>query len=258
GDTITKYQFADGNPAGGSGYFSVNGVVQAANTLVEITAAQFAQTSFVGGNGSDLVGVRAFDGTAWGEFKFINIGPAALQAPLTAAPGGSTTSATVVSTGQGDDLAYGVSGGVLDGEQAVLAEAQQATAASLYGSTGAEALHGGTASELLLAGGGDDTLYGGAGDDWLLAGAGADVISGGAGADRFVLAAGLGLDTVLDFDAQEGDQLVLAGFGVGNYVEVEAHLSQQGSDVLIAFGADQILLKNTLAAEIGASQVSFA
>jgi len=258
GDTITKYQFADGNAAAGSGFFSVNGVVQAANTLVEITAAQLAQTSFTGGSGTDLVGVRAFDGTAWGEFKFINIGPAALQAPLTAAPGGSTTAATVVATGQGDDLAYGVGSGVLAGEQAVLAEARQATASGLYGSSGAEALHGGAAGEVLLAGGGDDTLYGGAGDDWLLAGAGTDILSGGAGADRFVLAAGLGLDTVLDFSAQDGDQLVLARFGIGDYAQFQPHLSQQGNDALIAFGADQILLKNTLVSDIGAGQVSFA
>jgi Ca2+-binding RTX toxin-like protein len=51
--------------------------------------------------------------------------------------------------------------------------------------------------------GGDDVLFGGAGNDRL---------EGGAGADRFVVeGAGLGFDTVVDFDLAGGDLVGLSG-----------------------------------------------
>jgi hypothetical protein len=69
GDTVTKYQFWDS--AAGGGRFEVAGAAQADNTAIEVMADQLAAASFVtGGNaGSDLIWARAFDGTAWGEWK---------------------------------------------------------------------------------------------------------------------------------------------------------------------------------------------
>ena len=49
GDTITSYQFYD---ASGNGHFVVNGVAQAASTIITVTAAQLAQTSYQVGLGS--------------------------------------------------------------------------------------------------------------------------------------------------------------------------------------------------------------
>jgi hypothetical protein len=67
GDSMTRYELWDSNRAANSGHFVVNGVVQAANTLIDITAAQLAQTSFVAGASgvSDLLQIRAFDGYTW-------------------------------------------------------------------------------------------------------------------------------------------------------------------------------------------------
>src|SRR5215467_13691783 len=62
-DTITKYQFFDATTGGGS--FTVNGVTQGYNQVIEVTAAQLAQTSFVVGAGGDDLYVRAYDGTTW-------------------------------------------------------------------------------------------------------------------------------------------------------------------------------------------------
>ncbi len=66
GDTITRYQFWDETTDANSGRFTVNGVAQAARTLVDVSAGQLSQVSFVTGNGvADAIQMRAFDGTAW-------------------------------------------------------------------------------------------------------------------------------------------------------------------------------------------------
>jgi len=62
-NTITKYQFWDATTGGG--HFTVNGVAQGYNQIIEVTAAQLAQTSFVVGAGGDDLYVRAYDGTNW-------------------------------------------------------------------------------------------------------------------------------------------------------------------------------------------------
>jgi hypothetical protein len=63
GDTITKYQFWDGTA--GAGHFAVNGVTQGINQIIDVSAAQLAQTSFQVGSGTDFLYVRAFDGQNW-------------------------------------------------------------------------------------------------------------------------------------------------------------------------------------------------
>ncbi len=64
-DTITKYQFKDTSTDPNSGHFVLNGVTQAAGTVIEISAAQLSQLSFVTGSAADTIQVRAFDGAAW-------------------------------------------------------------------------------------------------------------------------------------------------------------------------------------------------
>jgi hypothetical protein len=67
GDAITAYEFWDSGTGSASGYFTVNGVTQAANTSVPVSAANLANTRYVGGNGpgSETVWVRVNDGTDW-------------------------------------------------------------------------------------------------------------------------------------------------------------------------------------------------
>ncbi len=65
GDTMTKYELWDSTSDPNSGYFVVNGVAEPAHTIIDITAAQLAQTSFLTGTVGDALQIRAFDGYGW-------------------------------------------------------------------------------------------------------------------------------------------------------------------------------------------------
>lgn len=124
----------------------------------------------------------------------------------------------------------------------------------LYGDLGADTLHGGQGADfvqggqgddfvlgdlgddVLLGGQGDDQVFGGAGDDYLSGDLGADTLTGGAGADIFHSFGAAGLDLITDFNAAEGDRVVLAP-GT-SYV-----LSQVGGDTHIAMaGGGEVVL----------------
>ncbi|MBL8705928.1 MAG: S8 family serine peptidase, partial [Rhodospirillales bacterium] len=126
-DAITAYRFADGGAAQGSGHFTINGTPLAANTLAEITAAEFAQVNFVGGSaaGPDTVAVAAFDGTAWSDYKVFTM--------TTTAPGGN--------------------------------QVPMSSASPLVGTAGDDALVGLAGDDVLAGGAGDDTITGGGGAD---------------------------------------------------------------------------------------------
>ena len=55
------------------GYFVVNGVIQASNTEIDVTAAQLAQTIYVSGSGSEQLSVRVSDGTLWSAWQTISV-----------------------------------------------------------------------------------------------------------------------------------------------------------------------------------------
>jgi len=80
GDAMTRYQLWDGTRDPNSGYFTIGGTPQAAGTIIDISAAQLAQTSFVVGQISDVLQIRAFDGAAWSALD------SASWAPFTVAP----------------------------------------------------------------------------------------------------------------------------------------------------------------------------
>ena len=71
GDGIVSYELWDSSTASSSGYFSVAGVAQPANTAISVTAAQLAQTTFIAGAGAgeDSVWLRAYDGVDWSEWS---------------------------------------------------------------------------------------------------------------------------------------------------------------------------------------------
>jgi hypothetical protein len=76
-DTLTYY-FYDNTPGATSGHFAVNGVVQAANITLAVTAAQLAQTTFTAGLGmSDDLIVNVSDGVSFsGNTEFhVNVPP---------------------------------------------------------------------------------------------------------------------------------------------------------------------------------------
>jgi hypothetical protein len=66
GDTLTKYDFYD---ATGNGHFTLGGVAQPAATIIDVTAAQLATTSYLSGSGTDQLYVRANDGSAWSPWQ---------------------------------------------------------------------------------------------------------------------------------------------------------------------------------------------
>jgi len=82
-----------------------------------------------------------------------------------------------------------------------------AKANELKGSDGADEIKGLGGNDTLLGLGGDDKLSGGEGDDLLRGGAGKNTLLGGQGGDRFAM--GEGTDTIVDFNAMEGDRIAL-------------------------------------------------
>ena len=85
----------------------------------------------------------------------------------------------------------------------------------ITGGSGNDVLRGSSGNDRLVGNAGDDRLEGGEGDDILVGGAGRDTLSGGPGADQFVFtrdSAFDGLDRIIDFRPEEGDQIVLSGF----------------------------------------------
>jgi serralysin len=72
-NAITAYQFMDYSTAANSGHFVVNDATQGANTLINVSAAQLGQTTFVAGAAPDILAVRAFDGSAWSAWSQFDV-----------------------------------------------------------------------------------------------------------------------------------------------------------------------------------------
>jgi subtilisin-like proprotein convertase family protein len=127
---------------------------------------------------------------------------------------------------------------------------------SVWGFGGADLLDGGTGNDLLRGGGGNDDLIGGTGDDRLFGeggndslfggdgidrlsggngndtlegGAGRDKLAGGFGADTFIfdLSHAGDLDVIRDFNADDGDQILLTG--VSSTSEADIEFIQKGT-----------------------------
>ena len=72
GNTITTYAFEDTGP----GHLVLNGVVQANNQEIDVTAAQLSQLSYQGVAGTvDTLQVRVNDGTVWSNWTSITVTP---------------------------------------------------------------------------------------------------------------------------------------------------------------------------------------
>lgn len=64
-------------------------------------------------------------------------------------------------------------------------------------------------SETLIGSSGTDLIDGGAGNDTIIGGVGSDTLTGGRGADTFVFGDRSQLDVITDFNAAEGDRIIL-------------------------------------------------
>jgi hypothetical protein len=139
------------------------------------------------------------------------------------------TGADTVHGDAGDDT---LSGG--QGSDAMFGEADNDV---LFGNLGADSLDGGFGNDLIRGGQGNDSIDGGSGNDWISGDRGDDTITGGTGADTFHSFAGAGLDRVLDFNAAEGDRVLL---DAGTSYTV----SQIGADVVVQMTGAQVVLAN--------------
>ena len=131
--------------------------------------------TLVGDRGSEVIYARGGDDTAAGglgdDLIFGNTGDDILRGDRNErAPGGSVGGDDILYGGAGDDRLGGKGGND-----------------TLYGDEGNDLLWGDDGDDFLRGGLGDDTLYG-------------DDFSGGQGSDTFVLAAGEGTDTIVDFE----------------------------------------------------------
>ena len=108
GDAIATYAFKDT----GNGHFFLNGIAQANNQEIDVTAAQLSQLTYQSSGGADSLQVRISDGTLWGAWQSFTVtGPV----PTVIEAFGSTSLVQVgnnylshsISSGTGPELKYG-------------------------------------------------------------------------------------------------------------------------------------------------------
>jgi len=114
---------------------------------------------------------------------------------------------------------------------------------TLFGNQDADTLFGNFADDFMHGGQGNDYLHGGQGNDTLNCWVGNDDLIGGLGDDRFVFAPLFGDDKLFGFTAGGvEDAIVFTGGTFANYAEVQAAMTQVGSDTVITRGGDTITL----------------
>ena len=116
GNTITTYAFEDT----GSGHFVLNGVVQANDQEIDVSAAQLSQLTYQGVAGStlDTVEVRVNDGTLWSSWSSFTV-----TAPLVIQTDGTTALTEVGDSYYLDNTSTGIGPEVKQGGAPVAAGA---------------------------------------------------------------------------------------------------------------------------------------
>jgi hypothetical protein len=94
GYAITEYQFWDSTRDPASGHFYINGVQQAAGTVIDVTASQLGQVTFVTGTVSNALQVRAFDGLSWSAGDSAAWAPFSINIPALPPPVATTSNLT--------------------------------------------------------------------------------------------------------------------------------------------------------------------
>jgi Ca2+-binding RTX toxin-like protein len=119
----------------------------------------------------------------------------------------------------------------------------------VWGNLGNDTLDGGNGNDQVRGGQGDDSIAGGAGNDYVSGDRGNDTETGGPGADIFHSFSGAGIDRVLDFNAAEGDRVML---DPGTSYTV----SQVGGDVVVDMGnGDQLILQGVQLSSLPANWI---
>ena len=104
GDAMVTYAFKDWGVGSTTAYVSVNGVRQPDGSWIEVSAADLAQTTIVGGSepGSESIYVWAHDGTRWGSAGKLSV--------TTVAPPEGALGNDTLSGGAGNDRLIGGAG----------------------------------------------------------------------------------------------------------------------------------------------------
>lgn len=119
------------------------------------------------------------------------------------------------------------------------------------GNIGNDQVFGQEGNDTCYGGQGSDTVHGGNGDDFISGDLGDDILFGEAGADRFTIAKGGGFDWIGDFNAADGDRIVLAA---GTAYTVSAVSGQ----VFIDLGGGGIGLAGVAAGSFSADWIVYA
>lgn len=148
-------------------------------------------------------------------------------------------------------IVTGLGGDSLTGDSASNGLVTGAGNDTVEAGAGNDVVDAGTGNDMVEGGTGNDILSGGTGDDEIVGGEGTDVLKGGDGADDFVVvsAADTGTttataDVIQDFDASEGDQIDLSGFGAhwtfaaNGFTGVDHQVTFQSDSKLVAFDMD--------------------
>ncbi|MEM6372852.1 MAG: calcium-binding protein [Pseudomonadota bacterium] len=128
---------------------------------------------------------------------------------------------------------------------------------TLRGSAGRDSLDGGVGNDQLDGGEGIDTLRGGDGDDLLIGGLSGDSLFGGAGRDTFRRNFEDLTDTIFDFAAGAGgDILDIRGTAYGQFSDLRLH--QDGADTIVDFGTEgHAVLRDVTATALTADNFTF-
>ena len=154
--------------------------------------------------------------------------------------------------GRGDDQIYG--GGSGDG---VFGQEGNDT---LWGGEDGDRFFGGQGNDIIDGGTGNDTIYGGAGFDTVIGGAENDLLFGSFNADTFVFSNGHGQDTIADFDAASGNEVMdfANHSGVNSFSDVMSIAHQSGQDVVLNTGSgSSIRLTRVNLGDLDASDFEF-
>jgi len=112
---------------------------------------------------------------------------------------------------------------------------------SIKGKKGDDKLSGKKGDDLLAGENGSDQLYGQAGDDFLNGGHGDDLLNGGKGADVFKLSRGI--DTITDFNVNEGDRIAIPAEYIDEFVistvSGDASVEVDGYGTIVIAGLNQ-------------------
>ena len=222
GNPITEYQFWDSNTSSNTGHFYLNGAEQPLSTVIDISASQLSQLTFVTGTASSAIQIRAFDGTSW------SASDTGAWSPFTISIAGSshTASTDLVSSGS-VSVAAGSSVSLGDGDYTVTAGANSS----------------------ITLGNGNNTVLAGADDAWTV----------GTGQNTFSFnSAGFGSNTINGFGpGQDVIQFNQALFA--NYAAVLADTKQVGASAVITDPqGDSVTLAGITTGQLTASNVKIA